>query len=118
MLTLHTNGHGLWSNKATGVGIVEIELFWYNEGIPELRVYFDTDSWDVKQDGLIYTDPLFETELQEFLHDCGFEDVKSVNGSEQGMRGRDYVSLDTSDAFAESYDQSIVDQKMKWYGNE
>lgn len=64
-----------------------------------MRVYFDTKSWDISNDGLIYTDQQFLQELRWLLDWLGFSRTKDVNYSEQGMQGDDYVSLDTSDKF-------------------
>lgn len=111
---LHTDGSGIWSSYKTSVKITRIGLNVPSyDCIPELLVYFDRDTWKVEEHGLIYTDNLFEAELQEFLRDCGFDDIESVSYSEQGMQGRNYVSFDTSHPFAVSYDQSVIDCNMK-----
>jgi len=70
----------------------------------ELRVYFDTETWDTRDHGLIYTDDQFERELKSFLEALGF-DVTDVGYSEQGMQGDNYVSLDVGDKFIASWIQ-------------
>ena len=106
---LHTDGlRGLWSNKAKAVRIVDMQLGvgtqWEDEEdiCGELRVYFDTATWDTEEDGLIYTDELFVKELQQFLDAQGLPG-KDVWYSEQGMQGDDFVSLDAGTEFYEAW---------------
>lgn len=119
-MILQTDGSGLWSGQCKNVKIDSIELDWEegDDGIPELLVIFDTDTWNVKELGLIYTDKLFKRQLQEFLKECGFLDADTISYSEQGMQGKDFVSLDTSDEFAREYDQKIVDEMLKRRAND
>lgn len=103
---LNTCGNGFWSRKAKAVTITDIQLekayCWLDDLDPdlcgELRVYFDTNTWDVERDGLIYTDSLFKRELKKFLNAHGLPD-DDVGYSEQGMQGDDYVSLDAGHEF-------------------
>ena len=99
---LHTNGKGLWSRAAKEVATLHLTLsIWNSMGtFGELRVYFDTNSWSVRKDGLIYTDELFMRELRKAL--SNFLDARvgtSVDYSEQGMQGRNYVSCDVDERF-------------------
>ena len=91
----NTNGTGYWSNKAKAVEIVDMRVTYINDerDFGELRVYFNTDTWDVNTDGLIYTDKQWRNELQAFLTAQGLPG-KDISYSEQGMQGDDYVSLD------------------------
>lgn len=102
--TLNTDGKGYWSNKAKPVKTLRIDVPYINdeENFGELRVYFDTKSWNVKKHGLIYTDRLFEKELREQLDLVGFPG-KDVDYSEQGMQGDDYVSLDVGKKFMKAW---------------
>lgn len=68
----------------------------------ELRVYFNTKVWNVKVNGLIYTDRLFLQELRTMLDNMGFNG-SDVGYSEQGMQGDDYVSLDVGAKFIQSF---------------
>jgi hypothetical protein len=68
------------------VKIVNVEI---DRG--EMLVFFDTNTWDVK-DGLIYNDEGFLNELRAALAEVGFND--EIDYSEQGMQGKDFVSLD------------------------
>jgi len=96
--TLHTNGKGLWSDKATAVSITSLDLQYISNerDFGELCVHFNTQDWDVDTDGLIYTDPLFKTELRAYLQTLGFtaEEANDVEYSEAGMQCEHYVSCD------------------------
>jgi hypothetical protein len=89
----NTNGNGYWSNTAKAVEIVDMCVTYINDerDFGELRVYFNTDTWDVNKLGLIYTDKQFMRELNEFLVAQG---LAEVSYSEQGMQGDNYVSCD------------------------
>lgn len=102
--TLHTGGNGLWSDKATAVHIIGIEVGYLDEdeSFGELLVYFDQTSWDVDTDGLIYTDRLFQDELRAMLTANGY-DSSDVGYSEQGMQGCGYVSCDVGLEFLQSF---------------
>ena len=68
--------------------------------------YFDTASWNVDTDGLIYTDRLFLLQLQMFLDEhFGSADVSY---SEQGMQGDNFVSLDVGEDFIKSYMTNVL----------
>ncbi len=103
-ITLNTGGGGYWSNTAQAVTIVDMQLGYISDELDfgELRVYFDTETWDVNKVGLIYTDRQFERELREFLTAHGLVG-KDVSYSEQGMQGDDYVSLDVGKKFLDSW---------------
>jgi hypothetical protein len=105
--TLHTAGDGYWSNKAKAVEIVGLSLGYVNDELDfgELCVVFNTKTWDVNKDGLIYTDTLFEAELCALLTDLGF-DASEVSYSEQGMQGDNYVSCDVGELFINTYMQN------------
>lgn len=101
--TLHTNGRGYWSNKATAVEIEKLDLQYCTaeRDFGELCVYFNTDYWDTATDGLIYTDKLFMQELYAYLVTLGFTaaEAADVSYSEQGMQGDAYVSCDVGAKF-------------------
>jgi len=101
---INTSGDGYWSDSAKEVSVLHINVSYINdeEDFGELRVYFDTDSWDVHTDGLIYTDSNFKTVLEQFLTMHGL-DSTDVSYSEQGMQGKDYVSLDVGPKFLTSW---------------
>jgi hypothetical protein len=96
--TLHTNGKGLWSDKATAVTVEALDLQYISNerDFGELCIHFNTNDWDVDTDGLIYTDPLFKTELRAYLQTLGFtaEEANDVDYSEAGMQCKNYVSCD------------------------
>ena len=105
--TLNTAGDGYWSNTAKAVSVTRLNLAYTNDELDfgELRVYFNTKTWDVSTDGLIYTDSLFEQELCALLTQLGI-DASDVSYSEQGMQGDNYVSLDVGECFINTYMQA------------
>lgn len=116
-VTLHTAGTGYWSRTAKAVGIVDIRLGYVCEDreFGELCIYFDESTWNVKVDGLIYTDKQFRNELQAFLDAHGLPG-KYISYSEQGMQGDDYVSCDVNedfiDAWAAKFGEEAVNKMM------
>ena len=104
--TLNTNGKGYWSRKATAVEITGLQLAYTNDELDfgELRVFFNTKTWDVNKDGLIYTDKQFMKELKELLVQKGF-DTSDLSYSEQGMQGDTYVSCDVGECFINTFMQ-------------
>jgi hypothetical protein len=104
--TLHTAGDGYWSNVAKAVEITGLQLSYTNEELDfgELCVYFNTKTWDVNKDGLIYTDSLFLEDLCLMLDNLGF-DASDVSYSEQGMQGDSYVSCDVGECFINTFMQ-------------
>ncbi len=98
-----TAGDGYWSNAQKTVEITDMQLGYVSDegDFGELRVYFNTDTWDVSKDGLIYTDSLFKEELMHFVKEHGL--VVDLCYSEQGMQGDDYVSLDVGKDFLDSW---------------
>jgi len=105
--TLHTAGDGCWSDVAKSVEITQLRLAYTNDELDfgELCVYFNTKTWDVNKDGLIYTDSLFLEELCALLTQLGF-DASDVSYSEQGMQGDTYVSCDVGECFINTFMQN------------
>ena len=52
-VTFNTNGLGYWSRAVKAVEIVDMQVAYINDerDFGELRVYFNTDTWDVNTDG-------------------------------------------------------------------
>ena len=102
-VVLNTCGNGYWSNVRKAVTITDMRIGYVNDekDFGELCVYFDK-SWNVYEDGLIYTDSQFEEELIAFLNQHGLAG-KDVWYSEQGMQGDNYVSLDCGEDFLNSW---------------
>jgi len=98
-----TSGDGYWSNAQKTVEITDMQLGYVSDegDFGELRVYFNTDTWDVNKDGLIYTDSGFKQELMAFVKEHGL--VVDLCYSEQGMQGNNYVSLDVGKEFLDSW---------------
>lgn len=115
-------GCSLWSpvkqeRKIRVTGLM-VRAFLDSEGngvIGELKVCFDPRDWDTngqrkdtmeQPDGLIYTDPEFEEEVNELLSAMGLLDSSTEQqavGSEQGMQGTEYVSLDIPDSVTQRF---------------
>jgi hypothetical protein len=112
--TLETNGKGLWTVEAKKVRTTKLELTVNSEKNAdhrwgELRVYFDTNTWNTTNDGLIYTDPEFMDGLEGCLDVVGLND-NDVDYSEQGMQGKDYVSCDVGDNFIASWELKMWEE--------
>jgi hypothetical protein len=92
---VRTSGDGFWSKKVKDVRVHRIE---YDEEFDGVNVYFDTLTWDVRKDGLIYTDDGFEMGVIVFLYQF-WPDVNwsMLQYTEQGMQGEDYVSMELID---------------------
>ena len=105
--TLNTNGNGYWSNKRKAVEITGLQLAYTNDELDfgELRVRFNTATWDTSTDGLVYTDKQFMRELKDLLDNLGF-DASDVSYSEQGMQGDTYVSCDVGECFINTFMQN------------
>lgn len=103
----HTDASGYWSKQVKAVTVSKLAITYLSESglvdsdFGELRAYFDTKTWDVGTDGLIYTDKLWLKEFRAALMAAGFSEsaVNDVEYSEQGMQGVHYVSLDIERAF-------------------
>lgn len=102
-----TDGSGFWSNVQARVRLTQLTVPCVNEDedFGELRVYFDTATWDISKQGLIYTDEFFMTSVRDRLVQLGFKRAAAddVEYSEQGMQGVDYVSLDVGKAFLDEW---------------
>lgn len=99
-----TAGTGYWSKAVKTVRVNRVELAYVDDVAPvgELRVYFDTQDWDVDADGLIYTDMGWKhTFLTCMENEFGFspDAILDTSYSEQGMQGYDYVSMDVGAQF-------------------
>ncbi len=105
---LTTCGDGYWSDVSKSVRVTDIALSYINDesDFGELRVYFNTDDWDVREDGLIYTDSMFMEELRVMLDGMGLAGA-DVDYSEQGMQGDNYVSCDVGEDFIKSYGEKF-----------
>lgn len=103
-IIFNTSGTGLWSGDIKPVTITNITIDYIDDerDFGELRVYFDTTTWNTDDSGLIYTDRQFMKELQQFLDSHGLPG-KDVSYSEQGMQGDDYVSCDIGKPFIDAW---------------
>jgi hypothetical protein len=108
-VTLNTDGRGLWSDCARQVSVTALSLPYVadDNDFGELRIHFDTDTWNLDEHGLIYTDKQFERELKKFLNGIGLAG-SDVDYSEQGMQGDDYVSCDVGGKFISSWNKKFT----------
>ena len=96
---IETSGTGLWSSKVKTVKTNAFCIPYVNQEFNhgELRVFFDVDTWNIDEDGLIYTDPAFLDFIREAF---GTDDI---DYSEQGMQGTGFVSFDVGEEFLMMY---------------
>ena len=115
---LQTAGDGYWSEVAKNVSVTGVALGYIaeDEDFGELIVQFNTSTWDVNNDGLIYTDGQFMDELRDMLAQMQL-DASDVEYSEQGMQGDDYVSCDVGAAFIASYKAKFADEFASAYAD-
>ena len=106
--TINTNGTGYWSNVVKAVNTTKLVVSAFDDSFGELMIYFDK-SWNVKKDGLIYTDKQFMTELRAQLIGAGFTkaEANDVDYSEQGMQGENYVSCDVGKKFLKAWNKKL-----------
>lgn len=114
-IVFSTDGkRGLWNTTAKAVRIKDMKVGYIDDDFApgkhptfgELRVYFDTKTWDTSKDGLIYTDRGWLKELREFLDSHGLPG-KDVDYSEQGMQDDVYVSLDIEGPFLKAWGEKF-----------
>lgn len=100
---LPTDGSGYWTKKQKHVTVIGLDIGYIDDDrdFGELRIIFDTASWDTKEDGLVYTDKLFLEQARDMLKQMGLAG-DDVNYSEQGMQGKNFVSCDVGAAFIDS----------------
>ena len=115
---LQTAGDGYWSEVAKNVSVTGVALGYIaeDEDFGELIVKFNTDTWDVDNDGLIYTDSMFMDGLRDMLALMGL-DASDVEYSEQGMQGDDYVSCDVGESFIASYKAKFAEDYAAQYAD-
>lgn len=102
---IKTGGDGYWSNKRATVLVEYLSCDAQDDNFAELCVKFNTDTWNVKEDGLIYSDSTFMKELKAALMQNGFSKaaVNDISYSEQGMQGYNFVSCDVGAEFIAAF---------------
>lgn len=100
----NTDGTGHWSQRRARVLITDMTLA--DPDCPELRVHFDPRTWNINEDGLIYTDTQWLVEVKNYfrvVERYSARAVDEITYSEQGMQGEDYVSLDVGSEFVREW---------------
>ena len=121
---IQTGGDGLWSSCSTIVEVTNITVKWEGGNLVEINASFDPNTWNVERDGLIYTDKMFLEGLRRKISDLSGVNM-TLDYTEQGMQGDDYISLESNDNMAglslldpspqeiieemDAYDQRILD---------
>ena len=96
---IQTGGDGLWSSRSAIVEVTSLTVKWEGGKVVEINVSFDPNTWSVEHYGLIYTDKLFLEGLRQKISElCG--NNTTLDYTEQGMQGEDYVSLECNDCYA------------------
>ena len=118
---IQTGGDGLWSSRSTIVEVTQISINWVGDGVVEVNLTFDPNTWNTERDGLIYTDNLFligaHEKIAKLLPGVNF----ALGYTEEGMQGEDYVSLESYDispyenAFAAMKPEEIIAEMEKHY---
>jgi len=110
----NTDGNGFWSREVREVKIHKINILFYHMDsrsgyTGELAAYFNQRTWKLSKHGLIYSDKLWIKDFRKELENIGFSEkaVRSVNYSEQGMQGDNYVSLDVGNTFMKEWDEKM-----------
>lgn len=98
-------GNGLWSVENKKVKLLEASVRFVDQTGGELRVKFDTKTWNPDKHGLLYTDRNWIKDLRKILVKKGFSEkaAKDVDYSEQGMQGDNYVSCDIGKTFLKEW---------------
>jgi hypothetical protein len=104
-ITARTSGKGIWSKEKSNLLHRKIHLnLWQYSGESyegELQVFFTKRDWNIDKYGLVYTDPFWIKEFRAGLISHGFseKEVKYIDYTEQGMQGKNYISLDVGSEF-------------------
>ena len=99
---VQTGGDGLWSSRSTIVEVTNITVKWEGGSTVEITASFDPMTWNVEHHGLIYTDKMFLEGIRRKLSDlCGIN--MTLDYTEQGMQGDNYVSLESNDQLVAVY---------------
>lgn len=130
-VTVGTSGTGLWSGekRSTDRGVVITKLVLdrkdydqmfvddpslkKSEAWVHLKVYFT--NWSNTKHGLIYTDPRFLREFRKVLMTLGFSSkaIRGIDYSEQGMQGRNYVSMLANSNFVSEWEDLVGENSIE-----
>jgi hypothetical protein len=93
-IKIKTSGDGFWSKTSKFVTVTQID-FDPEDEFESVDIHFDPKSWNVRKDGLIYTDVGFQAEITAFLYsNWPGVDWSRLEYTEQGMQGVNTVSME------------------------
>ena len=98
VVTLHTSGTSSRSKVSKAVRITGFSI-WTDGTAAEVTAAYNTDDWNPKVDGLIYTDPTFLEELKAYFTQQGV-DARELNYSEHCLQNENYVHLTAGEIFS------------------
>jgi hypothetical protein len=106
------SGVGYWSEidsqKTVRITYMEVPYIDEEFSFGEMRLYFDTNTWNNNFDGLIYTDNTFLAETRKYIHETFDKSINDVSYSESGMQGNNYVSFDVGKTFLKFWVDFVV----------
>lgn len=100
-----TGADGIWTDVVADVKVTGLEITYIadEKDFGSLNVYFDTETWDVSKNSIIYTDETFLQGITTALVAIGL-DVSEMDYSEAGMQGDNYVNFDVNGDFIKSWE--------------
>lgn len=111
---LNTTGDGYWSRDKCQVKCYKCQISYLDHEQMDyglLDVYFNQKAWNVRTQGLIYTDSNWLRDFRKYLrktYGLTISESSDVGYSEQGMQGDNYVSLDFGDRFLLAWFRKII----------
>ena len=107
---------GIWSHKNKDLNIAHLDVkIWLNIDLNTIEfdnagnldyiyafgyVYFNPLIWNTDIFGLIYTDKLFEHDVNQHIINAGFATYSVFSYSEQGRQGSNFVDFDVDHNWA------------------
>ena len=109
----NTTGDGYWSDAVRPVHVKQISMYLFNvdHGYNEdVGIYYDENTWNNKNLGLIYTDKGFLEEVRKQLVQVLGPSGADIDYSEQGMQENGRVSCDAGKKFIRALWHAVVVQ--------
>lgn len=102
-----TDGTGFYSSLEKFVTCIGLDLKFVSETEIYLEVYFDSETWNVEEDGLIYSDKNWLVECRNNLISLGFDSgiVKDVQYAPFRYQTEESVLLQVTPAFGDLFNK-------------